>query len=147
MLIPSIIIFVITYILMFAFQKFRPYIAITSAMVFIILGYITQEFGLKEMFTQYIDFNVLLMITGTMITVSLMIESKMPSLMADLLIEKVPNILWATVVLSLFSGIVSAFIDNVATVLMVAPIALELAKKKNINPMIIQMRHIIQQKH
>ena len=134
MLIPSIIIFVITYILMFAFQKFRPYIAITSAIVFIVLGYITQEFGLKEMFTQYIDFNVLLMITGTMITVSLMIDSKMPSLMADLLIEKVPNILWATVVLSLFSGIVSAFIDNVATVLMVAPIALELAKKKNINP-------------
>lgn len=42
--------------------------------------------------------------------------------------------MWAIVVLSLFAGIVSAFIDNVATVLMIAPIALEISKKKNINP-------------
>ena len=134
MLIASIIIFVVTYISMFVFQKFRPYIALTAALVFIILGYATHTFGLQEVFGRYIDFNVLLMIVGTMITVSLMIDSKMPSLMADILIEKVPNIMWAIVVLSLFSGIISAFVDNVATVLMIAPIALELAKKKNINP-------------
>ena len=45
-----------------------------------------------------------------------------------------PNVKWAIVVLSLFAGIVSAFIDNVATVLMIAPIALAMAKRLNISP-------------
>jgi len=44
-----------------------------------------------------IDFNVLLMIAGTMGTVALFIESKMPSLLADLVMKKVPNIQWAAV--------------------------------------------------
>ncbi len=38
------------------------------------------------------------------------------------------------VALSLFAGIVSAFVDNVATVLMIAPVALAFCKKVNISP-------------
>lgn len=132
-LIFAIIVFVLTYIMMFIFSKYRPWIALGSALVFIIFGLISKEYEVKALVFN-IDMNVILMILGTMITVSLMIDSKMPSLMADLLIEKVPNVLWLTFILSLFAGIVSAFIDNVATVLMIAPIALELAKKLNINP-------------
>ena len=81
-----------------------------------------------------IDFNVLLMIAGTMGIVALFIESKMPELLADLIMEKVPNIKWAAVAMALFAGIISAFIDNVATVLMVAPVALEICKKLKTNP-------------
>ena len=40
----------------------------------------------------------------------------------------------AAVALALFAGIISAFVDNVATVLMVAPIALEICKKLDTNP-------------
>lgn len=56
-----------------------------------------------------IDWNVLLMIAGTMGTVVLFIESRMPALMADIIMEKVPNIKWAVVALSLFAGLISAF--------------------------------------
>ncbi|MFQ7004730.1 MAG: hypothetical protein ACLRRT_14335 [Ruthenibacterium lactatiformans] len=68
------------------------------------------------------------MIAGTMGTVVLFIESRMPALMADIIMEKVPNIngrWWRFPV----CGLISAFVDNVATVLMVAPVALALAKK------------------
>ena len=58
----------------------------------------------------------------------------MPELLADLIMEKVPNIKWAAVAMALFAGIISAFIDNVATVLMVAPVALEICKKLKTNP-------------
>lgn len=126
----SLILFALTYVLMLAFQKYRPIIALTSAAIFIISGMMPLGDALSNMD----NWNVLLMIAGTMGTVSLMIESKMPALLADLLIERVPNVKWAIVVLSLFAGIVSAFIDNVATVLMIAPIALAIAKKFNINP-------------
>lgn len=54
--------------------------------------------------------------------------------MSDVLISKMPNVKWAVVCMSLFAGIVSAFVDNVATVLMIAPVALALCKKLNISP-------------
>lgn len=54
--------------------------------------------------------------------------------MADMIMSKVPNIQWAAVCLSLFAGVISAFVDNVATVLMVAPVAIEICKKLKTNP-------------
>jgi Na+/H+ antiporter NhaD/arsenite permease-like protein len=74
------------------------------------------------------------MIAGTMGVVDLFIESKMPARLADLIIMKVPDIKWTIIALSLFSGVVSAFVDNVATVLIVAPVAVTIAKKLNISP-------------
>ncbi|MBQ2868348.1 MAG: arsenic transporter, partial [Firmicutes bacterium] len=128
-MITALILFAITYVLMLAFQKYRPYIALASAAIFIVSG--MMPLG-KVM--EYVDLNVLLMIAGTMGTVALMIESKMPNLMADVLLDHVPNVKWAIVALALFAGVVSAFIDNVATVLMIAPIGLAIAKKLNISP-------------
>ena len=129
MMIPAIILFAVTYVLMLVFSKYRPYIALASAAVFIVSGMLplNQVWGA-------IDFNVLLMIAGTMGLVALFIESKMPALLADLIMEKVPNVQWAAVSLALFSGVISAFVDNVATVLMIAPVALEICKKLKTNP-------------
>lgn len=125
----AIIIFAITYILMLTFSKYRPYIAMASGIIFIITGILP----LKNIIGS-IDFNVILMIAGTMGLVALFTESKMPALLADLVMEKVPNVKWAAVALALFAGIISAFVDNVATVLMVAPVALAICKKLNTNP-------------
>ncbi len=66
--------------------------------------------------------------------VALFIESNMPALLADMIMERVPTVKWAAVALALFAGIISAFVDNVATVLMIAPIALAICKKLNTNP-------------
>ena len=128
-MIYAIILFVITYILMLTLAKYRTYVALTSAAVFIISGMLP----LNKIFGS-IDFNVLLMIAGTMGLVQLFIDSKMPALLADLVMEKVPNVQTAAVALALFAGLISAFVDNVATVLMVAPVALEICKKLKTNP-------------
>lgn len=128
-MIPAIIVFAVTYVLMMVFTKYRPYIALASGVIFIVTGMLP----LSEILPS-IDFNVLMMIAGTMGLVALFIESKMPSLLADLIMEKVPNIMWAAVSMSLFAGVISAFVDNVATVLMVAPVALEICKKLKTDP-------------
>ena len=125
----SLFLFAITYMLMLVFSKYRTHIALASAAVFVLSGLLPID----NIFST-IDFNVLLMIAGTMGLVSLFIESKMPDLLADLVMEKVPNIQTAAVAMALFAGIISAFIDNVATVLMVAPIALQICKKLHTNP-------------
>ena len=125
----TIILFAVTYILMIALPKKRPYVALVSAVIFVVSG----AMPLASVFTA-IDWNVLLMLAGTMGTVALFIESKMPERMADLLLQKTPNVMWVAVALSVFAGVVSAFVDNVATVLMIAPVALAIAKKLNLSP-------------
>ena len=124
----ALALFAVTYVLMLVFSKYRPYIALASALIFIVSGMLPLSSVLGT-----IDFNVLLMIAGTMGIVALFIESKMPELLADLIMEKVPNVQWAAVALALFAGIISAFVDNVATVLMIAPVALEICKKLKTN--------------
>lgn len=128
-MLPAILLFLITYILMLTLSKYRPYIALGSALIFIATGMLP----LSDVFSS-IDYNVLLMIAGTMGLVALFIDSRMPELLADLVMEHVPNVKWAAVSLSLFAGVISAFVDNVATVLMVAPVALEICKKLKTNP-------------
>jgi Na+/H+ antiporter NhaD/arsenite permease-like protein len=125
----ALALFAVTYVLMLVFSKYRPYIALASAVVFIATGMLP----LDQIFSA-IDFNVLLMIAGTMGLVKLFIDSKMPALLADLVMEKVPNVQMAAVALSLFAGVISAFVDNVATVLMIAPVALAICKKLGTNP-------------
>lgn len=125
----SVIIFAVTYVLMLIFSKYRHYIALASGAIFIVSGMLPPGTVLS-----YIDFNVILMIAGTMGLVALFIESKMPALLADMIMTKASTVKWAAVSLALFAGIISAFVDNVATVLMVAPIALAICKKLNTNP-------------
>jgi len=104
-------------------------VALGSASLFVLVGIMPVSKVLGA-----IDFNVLMMIGGTMGIVYLFIESKMPALLADIILDKMPNVQWAIVALALFAGIISAFVDNVATVLMVAPVAMTIAKKLKINP-------------
>ena len=85
----ALALFLATYVLLLIFGKYRAYIAAASALLFVVLGILPWA----EV-PAAIDWNVLLMIAGTMGTVVLFIESRMPALMADIIMEKVPNIKW-----------------------------------------------------
>lgn len=122
-------IFIVMYIFLLALPKYRSYTAVITAVLFIVLGILPVKNALTA-----INYNVIMMLTGTMLIVELFIESDMPSYMAENLLKIVPNVQWAVVLLSLFAGIISAFVDNVATVLMVAPVGIEVCKKIKTNP-------------
>ena len=79
-MIYAIILFAVTYVLMLAFGKYRAPIALGSAAVFIISGMLP----LDSIFAS-VDFNVLLMIVGTMGLVQLFIDSKCPLCLPTLL--------------------------------------------------------------
>ena len=135
--IVCLVIFAVTYVLIFSLEKYRPYIACASALLFIILG----SFGVLKGFSytpldalREIDWNVLMMITGIMGTVTLFIESEMPKRLGEMLMSKVSSVKWMIVIMSVFAGVISAFVDNVATVLMIAPVALAICKKLDISP-------------
>ena len=129
MQIIALVLFIITYILMIALSDKRPFVALISAVLYVALGIMP----LQKVFDA-VDWNVLMMLAGTMGTVSLFIESKMPNRLADLILKKTPNVMWVAVAMSIFAGVVSAFVDNVATVLMIAPVGFAICKKLNISP-------------
>lgn len=128
-MIQALIIFIITYALMIALPKWRWLVAFISAAVFLVLGVLPLS-----VVPVAVNWNVLLMIAGTMGLVALFTESRMPAKLADEIILRVPNEKWAIIALSVFAGIISAFVDNVATVLMVAPLALTVSKKLKTSP-------------
>ena len=124
-----ILLFAATYVLMIALPKWRYLVALASALIMVVSGAMPVSAALGE-----INWNILMMLAGTMGTVSLFITSKMPERMADLLLKRTPNVMWVAVALSVFAGVISAFVDNVATVLMVAPVALAIATRLGTSP-------------
>ena len=125
----ALILFILMYVFMIALPKFRPVYVMVVALAFLISGILPFS-----ALASTINWNVLMMIAGTMIIVHYFIVSQMPNLLADVLLKKSKNVLWVTILMSLFSGIISAFVDNVATVLMVAPVGIAICKKLKINP-------------
>ena len=125
----ALILFAVMYALLLKFSEQRWIIALSAAAVFIVLGILPIGAAIGA-----INWNVLMMLTGTMAIVELFIRSGMPQRMAEGLLKVVPDVRWAIVALSLFSGIISAFVDNVATVLMVAPVGLAVARQIKTNP-------------
>lgn len=136
MLVP-LIAFAVTYVLMIALPKVRHWVAAASAVFFLVWGGVSADSGVFASLkgaAGAVNWNVLMMLFGTMGTVYFFIESKMPDVMAEKLLRVAPNTMWAVVLISLFSGFISAFMDNVATVLMIAPIGLAVAKQLKISP-------------
>lgn len=125
----ALILFALMYVFMIAKPKYRPFYALTVAVIFLISGILP----LQDLVST-INWNVLLMIAGTMIIVYYFIDSRMPNLLADILLGKSKNVMWVTILMSLFAGVISAFIDNVATVLMVAPVGMAICKKLKMSP-------------
>ena len=128
-MILALALFAVMYVLLLILSDKRWIVALATAAVFIILGILPVGSALGA-----INWNVLMMLAGTMTIVELFIQSQMPILMAEKLLQITPNVQWAVVALSLFSGLISAFVDNVATVLMVAPVGLAVAKRLKTNP-------------
>uniref|UniRef100_I5AUJ6 Na+/H+ antiporter NhaD-like permease n=1 Tax=Eubacterium cellulosolvens (strain ATCC 43171 / JCM 9499 / 6) TaxID=633697 RepID=I5AUJ6_EUBC6 len=129
MKILAITAFAAMYVLMTLFSKKRVWFVLATAVLFLCAGIIPLSH-----IPSTINWNVLMMMTGTMVLVYYFIESKMPNLIADTLLDLSPNVMWVTIFMSLFAGLISAFIDNVATVLMVAPVGLAICKKLKISP-------------
>ena len=78
--------------------------------------------------------NVLGIFAGTLIVADLFIESLVPAWLADWLIQRSKKTWVALLAICALAGIISAFVENVATVLIVAPIALALAQRLKISP-------------
>ncbi len=125
----AIVLFVLMYAVMIGKPKWRVFAALSVAAAYLVTGIL--PFG---KILSSINWNVLMMMGGTMVVVYYFIESQMPARLAEILLDHSKNVMWVTIWMSLFAGLISAFIDNVATVVMVAPVGMAICKKLKINP-------------
>lgn len=131
------------YALVIVFQDKKVFWSLGAAAIAIVLGTLfpaeifegsDRLFALRHSLGQLINWNVLMIYVGSMIIAALFIYSKAPSRVADSIIKFSPSTGIAIVLILAMTGIISIFVENVATVLVMAPIALALCKKLKLNP-------------
>ncbi|MBU4488187.1 MAG: anion permease [Candidatus Omnitrophica bacterium] len=125
----ALVIFLTAYALFIFLPKKRTHVAVMAAILTIIAGVVS----LKEAFFA-VNWNVMGIFIGTLVVADIFMESRVPAYIAEIVVNKAKNTGWAILFICVLTGFISAFVENVATILIVAPIALSLAKKLKINP-------------
>jgi len=126
----ALVFFVLAYLLFVVLPTKRTIIAVSASLLVIITGVIS--FG--QAFSA-INWNVMGIFVGTLAIADVFMQSRVPAWLAEVIVNKAKSTCWAILFICALTGFISAFVENVATVLIVAPIALALAKKLELNPM------------
>ena len=121
---------IIAYVVLFTEKVNRAIVALLGAAVMIFTGILTQTTAL-----QGVDFNTLALLIGMMTIVGISEKSGMFQYVAVWGAKKVrANPRGLLVVLAIVTAVFSAFLDNVTTVLLIAPVTFQITRKLNINP-------------
>src|SRR5437016_4426110 len=117
-------VFALTYLMVIADRINRSIIALLGAGVMVVSGVLSQDEAIRG-----IDFNTIALLTGMMVLVAIARRCGMFEYLAVWAAKKGRAQPWAILaMLSLVTAIVSAFLDNVTTVLLIAPVTLEIAR-------------------
>ncbi|MDR2481896.1 MAG: citrate transporter [Spirochaetaceae bacterium] len=139
------IVFIITvlmYLAVILFQNKKAWISLAAAALILLLeNFILPSAWVAdsrvtpvEALCSMVNWNVLMIYVGSLAIAELFIYSRMPARIADNIVCASPSSGIAIVIILIITGVISAFVENVATVLVMAPIAIALSKKINIKP-------------
>jgi len=126
----SIIIFVGVYALIIWDKLDRAVVAMSGAVLMILLRVVNQE----EAFAS-IDFNTIGLLTAMMVIVMIMRYTGIFEYMAVVIVRKSKaNPVKMLIFMSLATGVLSAFLDNVTTILLMLPVLLSVTRDIKMNP-------------
>ena len=138
---------ILMYVFVIIFQNKKVWFTTGAVFLLLILGMLfpgqvfSEGLASSGRFTvishslfELINWNILMIYVGSMIIAALFIYSKVPAIIADRIVSHSPNTGIAVVLILAMTGIISIFVENVATVLVMAPIAMALSKKLKLNP-------------
>lgn len=124
-------------------------IALLGAAITVIIGLVSQAKIVDgavnpNYFVNFVDFNVIFLLVSMMIIVSISTRSGVFSYMANELLKLTKgHPVKVLAALGLFTAFVSAFLDNVTTVILIMPITFSIAKKLDINPVPFLLTEIV----
>jgi Na+/H+ antiporter NhaD/arsenite permease-like protein len=121
---------VVMYALVVIFPGKKSFSSLGAALLMLILRVVSPATAVGEL----VNWDVLMIFVGSLVIAELFIYSRVPAVIADSIVLHSPNVGLAIVAILMMTGIISAFVENVATVLVMAPIALALCKKLDLDP-------------
>lgn len=124
-----ITVFLLTYLWVILFYRWKTQIVWAAVVVLVALKLLSPEQALAS-----VNWNVILLYFGMLFVSETFLYSKVPDYLATLFASKAPSVRVAMVILCAFTGCLSVVLENVAVVLLVAPIALAISKKCGISP-------------
>ncbi|MHB8917096.1 MAG: ArsB/NhaD family transporter [Desulfocucumaceae bacterium] len=123
--------FLLTYAMIMAEKIHRTVVALAGAMIVILAGIVAQHKAIE-----YIDFNTIGLLIGMMVIVGITRHTGVFEYMAVVAAKKSKGEPVAIMIsLATITAIVSAFLDNVTTVLLIVPVTFAIAKELKINVM------------
>lgn len=126
----SVIIFTAAYVLIIIDKLDRAVVAMCGAILMILLRILSQEKAFEG-----IDFNTIGLLISMMVMVMILKRSGIFEYLAVRIVKTVKAEPAAILVfLSIATGILSAFLDNVTTIMLIIPITLSIAKDLHVNP-------------
>jgi Na+/H+ antiporter NhaD/arsenite permease-like protein len=126
----AVMLLVATYVLIITERLNRSIIALLGGGLMIVLGVLTQEEAIRG-----IDFNTIALLAGMMILVSISRRCGMFEYLAVWSAKKGRAQPWGILLmLSVTTAVLSAFLDNVTTVLLIAPVTLVIARELEVTP-------------
>lgn len=131
--IVALVLFLAAYVLFAAFPRIRTWTAVAAAGLSGLLLAATGAAGPMDILRS-VNWNVMGIFVGTLAIADAFTESRVPAYLAERLVNRSRSAGGALLAVCALTGILSAFVENVATVLIVAPIALSLARRLEIDP-------------
>ena len=137
----SACILIIAYIIIATEKIPKVTIALLGGAITVILGLVSQTKTVNDAinplyFVNFIDFNVIFLLVSMMIIVLITTKSGVFNFIANELLKHTKgHPIKILIALGAFTAFVSAFLDNVTTVILIMPITFSIAKKLDINPM------------
>ena len=122
-------IFTLTYFLIILFYNWKMITVWAAVAAMLILRLVTLQEAWRA-----IEWNVLLLYFGMLFVSEVFLLSKMPDHLATIVVGKAKTTGIAMVIICAFTGFLSIMLENVAVVLLVAPIALAISQKADIHP-------------
>ena len=141
-LVLSFVILVIAYIFIASGKISKVTVALLGACATVFCGLVSTEKFLSEggpnpkYYVNFIDFNVIFLLIGMMIIVSISAKSGIFDFLAKKMVAFAgghPMRILFTI--GIFTGFLSAFLDNVTTVILVLPITFSICGRLQINPL------------
>jgi Na+/H+ antiporter NhaD/arsenite permease-like protein len=125
----ALAVFALAYVFFIFFPKRRSLAAAIAVALSLIFG----ALSVPDAF-QAINWNVMGIFAGMGLLSQLFFESRVPAVMAEHIVNRTKNTAWAIMGICIMAGVISSFLDNVSTVLIVAPVALAISRKLKFNP-------------
>lgn len=126
----TLTIFVLSYLLFVLCPKYKAEVGLIGSLLLIL----SQQLSWSKALFDLVNWNVVGLFFGTLLLAELFRHSRVPAVFAEWLVDKTSRVSTALMSIFVLTSVISMFVENVAVVLLVGPVAMALCEKIKVPP-------------